>query len=237
MGELERRRNRRKVSRAGSDDLKSLLQGLSREQVVEVARSTVAQRKDRLRIALEKLDLDRLLALQQSMAEYIDEVTGNEVVMTEPRTLTKAESATLMRRILVQRDVSEFLEVTKDLTWELVRASIMESAAQEGHPDPEHANGRIEVPEEGHAFCIEGNGQRDPELNEERLEEILGDRWAEVCDVERVEEQVIPAHDVYELSPDKLMAAAVSDPVIMAAVREALEPGGWKPGRRMVRPL
>lgn len=228
---------RAKVVKGDAKSLKTLLAGLSEEQAVQVTRTTVAQRKDRLRQALEKLDIDRLLELQETMKSFVDEVTGNEVVMDEPRQLTKAESVTLMRRLLAQRDVAEFLEVTKDLTWELVRTSIMEAAAADGHPDPEHANGRLEVPEEGYAFCLEANGQKDPDLDEAKLEALLGDRWADVCDVEHVEEQVIPAHDVYEFSPEKLMAAAATDPVIMEAVREALIVGGWKPGRRMIRTI
>jgi hypothetical protein len=207
------------------------------QEAVQVQRTTVAQRKEQLSQALESYDLDRLLELQQVMTEFVDEITDplKEIVLDEPRQLTKDEAQTLMKRWLSRRDIDELLDVVKDRIRAYVIMHVIETNVAKGVEDPEHANGRLEVPELGHAFCIEGNGQKDPALDEAKLQELLGDRWTEVCEVEYVPAQ--EAHEEYYFSPERYIAAAKKDPALLEVLKEALTVGGWKTPRLVVRPL
>ncbi len=140
--------------------------------------------------------------------------------------------------LLAQRNLKELLEVRKEMIREAVFNSLNLQLGAEGVEDPENTNGSIPVPELGKRLSREACGPKDPKLNEEKLEIDLGEeRWLQVCEVEEIPEQVIPAHTQYTLSVERLMKLAESDLSILEIVRDCLEVGGYKTPRFFVRNL
>lgn len=202
-------------------------------EVTKRARSTVADRQKAWRGALEKMDRHQLADIRRKMAGYVSLIKGHDLAFgDEPRLLEPREQARLMEEYLAFRDIDEFLRVRRDWIRDVVFAHITEAAAAEVdaagepvHDDPGQVNGRIEVPELRKAFTREGCGPRDPRLDEARLRELLGDSWAEACEVVEV------------FSPEKLMKLAERDPAVLEKVRECLVDAGWKSPRFVVRDI
>ena len=103
--------------------------------------------------------------------------------------------------------------------------------------DPEHQNGSIAVPDLGYRFSKERCGRKGSEVNEKKLQELLGDNWESVCEVEEVPRQIIPKHKEYTFSPEKMMKLAQKNPEALEKLLECLEVGGWKNPVIMVRPI
>ena len=199
-------------------------------EVISVSRSTVAQRKEQHRNAIEQNDEERLLAL--------DRIHSNEIVIEPGRTLTSTEAIGLMQEWLDQRDMAEFLAARLLMIKEAVSNHITAEQERDGVEDPEHQNGSIPVPDEGYRFAKERCGRKDSEVNQQRLQELLSRaEWEAVCDVEEVPRQIIPKHKEYTFSPEKMMKLAQKDPKALSKLLECLEVGGWRTPVITVRPL
>ncbi len=207
-------------------------------EVSKAEKSTVAQRKTLSRLAIEKHDSERLADLEEKAAALIATINSNLIDLKKPRLLTKRKAKALTEELLAQRDLKELLEVRKEMIREAVFNSLNLQLGAEGVEDPENTNGSIPVPELGKRLSREACGPKDPKLNEEKLEIDLGEeRWLQVCEVEEIPEQVIPAHTQYTLSVERLMKLAESDLSILEIVRDCLEVGGYKTPRFFVRNL
>lgn len=191
-------------------------------------RSTIAQRSEAWKQVLATMDEEKLLVMQEKMSEYVDLVSKIDLdINTPPKSLDDNQRVHLMKVYLMYKEMSEFLEVCKqwfkDITFSVIEAE-KEAAGVE---DFEHAGGEILVPELGKRFCKEGGKRKNPTLDEDKLKELLGDKWEDACEVEEVPEVVIPAHREVTFSIEKLMELAESDLTILETVREALIPGDW----------
>lgn len=206
------------------------------EAPVEVERTTVASRKLLMRQALEGYDVDRLLELQDTMTQFVDLVTRSSLIDEDAPVVLDGERAKdMMSCYLSQREIDEFATTVKDLIREAVFAHIDAVGAAEGKADPEHINGTLEVPELGRKFCREGAGYKDPKLDEARMQELLGDRWDEVCEDIDIPEEVIPAHTEKVLSVEKALKLSRKDPAVMEVLRACIIPGEPKSPRLFVR--
>ena len=162
-------------------------------EAIKVPKTTVAQRKEILREAIESFDIDRLTELQGKMTTVIDTITSNDLDLTGGHILSAAEAFSLMIELLDQRDVKELLETRREMAKMAIFLSMTEELRLRGVEDPENQNHVIRVPQAGKRFCREGCGPKEGELNEEKLRELLGKkRWDAVCDTELVPEEVIP---------------------------------------------
>ena len=207
-------------------------------EVAKAQKSTVAQRKLLSRQAIEKHDSERLADLEEKASALIATINSNIIDLKKPRLLTKRKAKALLEELLAQRDLKEFLEVRKEMIREAVFNSLNIQLAAEGVEDPENTNGSIPVPELGQRLVREACGPKDPKLNEEKLELDLGEElWDQVCEIEVIPEQVIPAHTQKTLSIERLMKLAESNPAILEKIRDALEVGGFKTPRFTVRNL
>jgi hypothetical protein len=207
------------------------------EAVVKAERSTVASRVLEKRHAIEELDADRLLELQQKLSAIVDTITKNELSLTSDGLLTEAEKHSLMLEFLEERDIKELIEARKDMLRELVFSHLTAEFEAQGVENPEHQNGEILVPELGHRFVRERCGRNDAVLNEEKLEALLGDQWESVCDIETIPAQYIPAHTKYVLREEKVLELAQKDESVLGKLLDCLEVGGWKNPTFTVRPL
>jgi hypothetical protein len=202
----------------------------------EKDRTTVASRKLQMRQALEGYDVDKLLTLQNTMSAFVDLITESSLIKEgEEVVLDGKRAQELMARYLEQREIDEFMGTVKDLIRETVYAHLDAVLAAEGAKDPENTNGTLEVPELGRKFSREGAGYKDPSLDEARLQELLGDRWDDVCDDIDIPEQIIPAHQEKSLSVEKAMKLGRKDPAVMEILRACIIPGTPKTPRLWVR--
>lgn len=203
----------------------------------DIERSTVASRKLMLRQTLEGYDVDRLLELQQTMTAFVDLVTKTKLISTEESSpvLDGERAKDLMERYLEQREIDEFMTTVKDLIRETVYGHMDAVLAADGAKDPANTNGSLEVPELGRKFTREGAGYKTPTMDEGRLQEMLGDRWDEVCDDIDIPEQVIPAHKEKVLSLEKALKLGRKDPSVMEVLRDCVIPGAPKTPRLWVR--
>lgn len=204
----------------------------------EVEKTTVASRKLLMRQALEGYDVERLLELQQTMAAFVDLVTQSTLIAEDASPVLDGDRAKdLMERYLEQREIDEFMGTVKDLIRETVYAHLDHVLAADGVADPANTNGVLEVPELKRKFSREGAGYKDPDIDEPRLKELLGDRWDEVCDDIDIPEQVIPAHQEQVLSIEKALKLGRKDPAVMEILRSCVIPGVPKTPRLWVRPM
>lgn len=191
------------------------------------ARTTVADRKGELRAALASFDVDRLLALQQTMTRLVDVMTRNEL---SGGVMTADETVALMGEYLDERDIEELLTVRK----EMIKAAVFDHLDETDGPD---VNANIAVPALGKKFCREGTGNVTPIVDEHRLQSLLGPRWIEACDEQIEPAQYIPERIEYRLSIEKVLDMARKDPGIMEMLRGCLVPGKPKAPRLAVRDL
>lgn len=225
------------LERIRNSEIARLISEVAPEAVVPSGdTSTVASRKLQLRQALESYDVERLLALQNTMTSFIDLITQSTLIQEDADpVLDGKRSAELMSRYLDQREIDELMATVKDLIRSAVFSHLDTVLAAGGAADPANTNGTLEVPELGKKFCREGAGYRDPSLDEDRLRELLGDRWAAVCDDVDIPEQIIPAHQAQVFSVEKALKLGRVDPTVMEVLRECVIPGAPKTPRLMVR--
>ena len=204
----------------------------------EVDRTTVATRKLQMRQVLEGYDVEKLLTLQNTMSAFVDLITDSSLIKEDADIVLDGKRAQeLMERFLEQREINEFMATVKDLIRETVFTHLDAVLAAGGAKDPVNTNGSIEVPELGKKFCREGAGYGDPDLDEGRLRELLGDRWDDVCDDIDIPTQIIPAHQEKVLSVEKAMKLGRKDPAVMEILRACVTPGNPKTPRLFVRNL
>lgn len=200
--------------------------------------ATVASRKLVMRQALEGYDVERLLKLQETMAAFVDLITTSSLLKEDAEVVLNGEQAVdLMSRYLEQREIDELMGVVKELIRETVFNHLDVVLNADGAKDPANTNGSLEVPELGRKFCREGAGYKAPSLDEGRLEELLADRWDEVCDDINIPEQIIPAHTDKVLSIEKALKLGRKDPAVMEILRDCVVPGTPKTPRLVVRTM
>lgn len=200
-------------------------------QTPEVApsKSTAAKRKAELQKAIASFDLDRLIALQEKMTTIIDTLTKNEIRL-EGGALDESQAYSLMAEHLDEREISELLDVRRDM----IREAVFEHFDNTSGPD---TNGTLEVPGLEKKFCREGAGHGTPAVDEQRLQSLLGVRWVEVCDEEIIPEQIIPSRISYTLSLEKVLDMARGDAAVLEMLRSCLIPGKLRSPRFVVRNL
>lgn len=198
----------------------------------ESKKTTIDSRKSEWKEAVESLDVDRLLEVQQEMDSFIDKVRVLSKKDSDEIELSKAEAKDLMTEHLSNKHITEFLEARQAMVKEMVFQVIDERLRKEGVENPSVVNGEIQVPELGKVFRKEGAGLKPPSLDMAKLRELLGDRVEEVT-----VRKTIPEHVVEEVDEDLLVELAQKDESIMEAIQEAAVPGKPKSARFVVRDL
>lgn len=226
------------LKKAGGDYVATYEGIIAEEKAKAVARaprSTVESRKLAWKDAVAKLDRGLIAKINKTLSGYIRLVKANaEVTSAEtPRILDEAEAQSLMQEYLDLKTIEEFVKSRYEQIRRAAFGSMTESLAADGEEFPEHINAIIEIEELGQKFCREGTGRKDPELDEDLLKELLGDkRWKAVS-----VEEVIPAQTYTHLDMDKLMELARKEPAVLELIRDALEVGDWKTPRLSVREI
>jgi hypothetical protein len=224
----------RALLKAGS--FEDLLSKLDEPNVTKEPRTTIAERKAELEKALDELDDDQLIQLQEILTDYVDALSKDIVPFNAPGdSLTPQQLTYLMHRHVDTKKIKELIEVVEGGLKRIIFEAITAKVARE-HPEepfPEYVSDSIDVPELGKRFCKEGAGRKTPIIDLEKLRAELGEEvWAEVT-----EEEYIPARTERRLSDFKLMAKATLDPAVLAKIEACLVPTGWKAGSYTVRPI
>lgn len=211
--------------------MEALLKHIKGEAVV-AEKSTVASRKAKYRQMLEDFDVEGLIAAGEKMAGLVDKITLNDLT-SETGALSAGQAQSAMEEHLDSREVTEILDVRKEVRKAAVFAHIDTVLSAEGIEDPQNHNGVLEVPEAGMKFTREGAGYTDPTIDEGRLRVALGEGiWNEVC----IEEE-IPARIEHKLSLAKLLDRAAAQPELYDTIGECMTMSQPKTPRLNVRKL
>lgn len=213
--------------------LKALLEHTQRKAVKKVTRTTVALRKDQLARALAGQDDEKLEKVDAAASGLVEEFIANETIITGTGTLTPDEAKALMQEFLHAREVDEAIDARSKGRKIRVFDHMDAVLASSGVTDPQNHNATLEVPELGFKFCREGAGYKDPGLDVDLLQAVLGDEvWASICD-----EVEVPAHVEHTLNETKLLDLAHADDNVMLKLAECLTPGAEKTPKLVPREL
>lgn len=217
-----------------ADAYKQLVADEQARALANASRSTVESRKSAWKVAVAKLDRQRLSKASTLLGKYVANVRRNaEITASDPHVLDTGEAYDLMAELLDVKSIKEFVDARYEEIRRTVFASMTEDFAKQGEEYPEHVSGSIEVPELGKRFAREGTGRKDPQLDEDKLRKLLGDElWNQVTI-----EEVIPEQRVRKLDIDLLMQKARRAPSILEHLRSALKVGDWKSPRFVVRDI
>lgn len=208
-----------------------------RSALERTPKTTISQRKQSYRNALETLDETTLLAMQESMSDFVDLIHALDL---DPSTIQlPAEKAVALMKIMLEYEkISEFTLTFHEMVREIVFKVITEQNAEKGEEFPEHVNGDIKVPELGKRFTKEGTGRKAPIVDQVGLSKLLGEEiWNEVCDEELVEAHWVPERVERRLNIEKLMKRAYQDPQLMPKIEQCVVPGDWKSPSFWIRDL
>lgn len=193
-------------------------------------RTTRAQRKAQLLDDITQFNIERLVALRETLTSLPSLVTES---LGEDAELTDEYAAVLMRQaIAFLRDVKDLQEAIAERIKVIAFDHFNASLAAKGHSDPEHMRAELIVEELGFALRREGAGYGDAKINEELLKELLGKDWKRVYT-----KTVIPRKEVFNLDIDALEELTKQRPELLEKIRPALSKGDPKPGRLNLRPL
>lgn len=198
---------------------------LADRDIVHVPRTTVASRREQLLADLE--DDEALPRYRRELDAFIDLITSP---LGEDPVLTEEYAYTLVKQAVAVRQLADLAEVCKTKIKEVLFQHLNAYFAEEGHDDPEHINGILEVAELGMKLSREGSGYSDPVIDEEKLKKGLGPLWERVYT-----HKVIPATETWELDLDALWELVKARPKLLEKVRDALKPGKPKSARMNLR--
>lgn len=202
------------------------------ERIARTAQVTNrSARVERFKDAVAKLDRGTLARANAVFKGYLPLVRRNAALAAdEPRQLSTVEAKDLMLEALSIKDAQDVLAARWETIKEHAFAHMTEQFAAEGDEFPEHTPGSIDVPELNHRFAREACGRKDPELNEEALKALVGERvWEQI-----VERQTVVVEHV---SIPRLMALASGQPALLEQLRRSLKVGEWKKPRLNVRAM
>jgi hypothetical protein len=228
------------LAKAGGDYVKAY-DALVEEQTSKVLvakRTTVEHRKIAWRNALARRDKGVLREAYNTLRGYVAKARDNAVVCAEetPGVLDVDQAEALMSQFIDLRRIEAMVKADREAIKERVSASMTEDMAAQGEEFPEHVNASIDVPALGYRFSREGQGRKDPTLDEAKLAELLGEQlWSQVST-----EEIIPEQRIRKLNIPLLMQRAAQDrneALILEHLRESLVVGGFKPGSFTIREL
>jgi hypothetical protein len=189
---------------------------------------TTAQRKAALQAALDTVDLERLIDLQDKMARAVDQILANR--WDEATELcTDEQLKALMVEHLDQTDITDLLKLRYEARRAHIFAHLTALNVVNGVDDPLHAPAEVAVPELGKKFVRQG-GRPKVTLNEAKFTELIGpERAAAIFKTRTVTE-------TYR-DDDAIMALVAQDPSVMELLRECIVAGGHTPSSFHVRNL
>jgi len=194
----------------------------------KTARVTIAQRKDALKEDFANYDVDKLLAIQADLNDFINLVTAP--LTSEGDILNDHDRVLVGRQFVAQRKLGELCDVVKDQVKAFSFGHISATLEAAGEIDPDNTNGSIEIPELSLRLCREAAGYNTPTIDEPLLKELLGpERWDQVYETHT--ETVIRKG----VNLEKLFALADGDPEVLMHVEAALAPATPKNGRLVGR--
>jgi len=187
-------------------------------------RSNAEMRKAAYRKAVRNMDPSELASMEKTVSNFMPLLKRNSAITSTTGVLTEAEAEDLMIEVLEVKRLQEMAKSRYEEIRKRVFNSLTESFAEQGEEFPEHVNGYIEVPRLKLKFTRERCGRKDPELDEDKLAELVGEEvWEKVTTVE-----VIPAQEVRTVDMDLYLDAARRDPSLLEKLRQALIVGEFK---------
>lgn len=184
-------------------------------------RSNAEMRKAAYAKAIRTMDKKQLASMAKTVRGFLPMVKANAVITSQTGVLDEREAEDLMVEVLEVKRLQEIAKSRYEEIRKRVFNSMTEGFAAAGEEFPEHVAGYIEVPKLALKFTRERAGRKDPELDEAKLEQLVGPEiWAQVSTVE-----VIPAQEVRTVDMDLFLQLARRKPRLLEELRKALKVG------------
>lgn len=204
-----------------------------RKALANRPRSNSELRKQAYRKALRTFDRKEIASMGRTVRGFLRLAKENTPITSSTGVLDIADAEDLMVEVLEVKRLQEIAKSRYEEIRKRVFNSITEFAARSGKEFPEFESGYIEIPKYGLKFTREGGGRKDPELDEEALEALVGPEvWAQVTRVE-----TIPAQEIRTFDTDLFLQAARKRPGLLEDLRKALRVGDFKTVSFHQRPM
>ena len=183
-------------------------------------RSNAELRRAAYAKAVKNLDRKQLASMNKTVRNFLPLAKANSAITAETGVLTLDQAEDLMIEVLEVKRLQEIAKSRYEEIRKRVFNSITESFAEQGEEFPEHLAGFIEIPKMGLKFTREGGSRKEPELDEDKLAELVGPEvWEQVTTVEVVETR--------HFDPDLFLELARSKPKLLEQLRSALKVGAF----------
>lgn len=190
-------------------------------------RTNAELRKQAYQRALRVQDRKELKSIGQTLRGFLPLAKHTAEVLNKGGDVTLEEAEDVMVLVLEAKRLKEIAESQILAARKRIFAAIDERLAADGVDFPEVNPGYIEIPNLGLKFTREGGGRKDPELDEAKLEALVGPEvWENVTNVE-----LIPAQEVRNFDADLFLQEARKQPALLEKLREALIVGEFAPVR------
>jgi hypothetical protein len=184
-------------------------------------RSNAELRKAAYAKAVKTMDRKQLASMNKTVRGFLPLAKANSLITATTGVLDEKEAEDLMVEVLEVKRLQEIAKSRYEEIRKRVFNSMTEGLAEQGEEFPEHVCSYIEVPKLGLKFTRERAGRKDPELDEAKLEELVGPEvWEKVTTVE-----VIPAQEVRTVDMDLFLQLARRKPRLLEELRKALRVG------------
>jgi hypothetical protein len=215
------------INEMDTTSLQSLMEG-----VAAAIPATSVARKAAHKKAILDFDIDHLLAMQDNMSAFINQMTACTFLTEDREELTEPQLAQVMTTLEAKKNISDLLEVWYQQAREAVFTHITNKLAANGVDEPEFAPGDAPVPMLEKKFAREG-GKLTPQLDLPKLAEKLGtERWNKVHTTVTVPERT---NEV--LDEDKLLELVANDHSVLEIFKECITSGKRTPQKLNIRKL
>lgn len=215
------------INEMDTTSLQSLMEGVAKATpATSVARKAAHQK------AIVDFDIDHLLAMQDKMNGFINQMTACTFITEDRDELTEVQLAQVMTTLEAQKDIKDLLETWYQQARTAVFAHITHNLDNNGVDEPEFAPGDAPVPMLEKRFAREG-GKLTPTLDFTKLAKKLGtERWNLVHTT-----TIIPERREDELDEDKLLELVANDHSVLEIFKECITSGKRTPQKLNIRKL
>jgi hypothetical protein len=207
------------------------LQGLMESAIAATPVTSVA-RKAAHKKAIKEFDIDHLLAMQDQMADAINQMTACTFITEDRPELSEAQLELVMRALDQQKNIKDLLEVWYQEARDAIFRTITTNLTKNGVEDAEFAPGEAPILAMGKKFVREG-GKAKLTLDHEKLAEGFGiERWNKIHTTE-----IIPERTETKVDEDKLIQMVANEPALLDVFKTAVRVDGRTPIRLNIRKL
>ena len=183
--------------------------------------------------SIEEIDFDIIEKLDDAMTSYVTDFMIDRVETGEARILEQDEINKLAREHKSYKTIVDALESRRQQIRTMIFNHLNVTEEESGNEDEkpiEYLAGAVKT-DEGVTFKREGGNMKDPSIDTDKLEGVLGEDLANSL----FDEVVIPEQREQRFNEERFMAKVDSGEISLEQVREVLKNNGYNTPKFMVR--